>query len=81
MIGYLNDQVDIYLQDRMFKLKLLEGEEHRALLSRVGKKYIKLKEVCREGDFYIEEAIAVALEELRGDEGYEGGVLRDYDRS
>lgn len=81
MIGYLNDQVDIYLQDRMFKLRLLEGEEHHALLARVGKKYIKLKEVCREGDFYIEEAIAVALEELRGEYEDEGGVLRDYDRS
>lgn len=81
MISYLNDQVDIYLQDRMFKLSLLEGEEHRALLEKVGKKYIKLKEVCREGDFYIEEAIAVALEELRGEDEDEGGVPRDYDRS
>jgi hypothetical protein len=33
------------------------------------------------GDFYIEEAIAMALEELRGEVEDESGVPRDYDRS
>ena len=81
MISHLNDQVDLYLQDRIFTRKVLEGYKHQELLVEIGKKYIKLKEVCREGDFYIEEAIAMALEELRGEAEDEIGVSRDYDRS
>jgi len=81
VIEHLNKQVDLYLQDRMYDRKILEGYEHQQLLVLVGKKYIKLKETCRVGDFYIEEAIAMALEELRGEVEDESGVPRDYDRS
>jgi len=76
MIDYLNKRVDLYLQDTyVAKGLLLEGDEYERLLLRVGKEFIKLKEVCRDADFYIEEAIAVAIEEIKG----EGEVSRDND--
>ena len=78
MITSLNKRVDLYLQDNYIaKGLLLEGDAYDSLVLRVGEEYIKLKKICRDADFYIEEAIAVALEETPTDED---NISRDYDR-
>ena len=78
MIEYLNKKIDMHLQDTyVARGLLLEGPEYEQLVLRVGQEYIKLKEICRDADFYIEEAIARAIEEIQ----HEDGIPRDYDRS
>ena len=75
MIDVLNKRVDLYLQENyQAQGLLLEGREYDRLLLRVGQEFIKLKEVCRDADFYIEEAIAVAIEEIKKDES---GISRN----
>jgi len=79
MLELLNKKIDMHLQEHYVGGSLkLEGADYTDLVRKVGKEYIKLKKVCRDADFYIEEAIAMAFEEMKKDEGT---VLGDYDRS
>lgn len=79
MLELLNKKIDMHLQENYVGGGLrLEGAAYDALVLSVGKEYIKLKKVCRDADFYIEEAIAMAIEEIKKDEGT---VFGDYDRS
>ena len=74
MIKYLNKQIDLHLQENYIpKGLLLEGEAYDQLLLRVGDEYIKLKKVCGDADFYIEEAIAVAIEGIKN----EGSIRKE----
>jgi hypothetical protein len=86
VIELLNKRVDIHLQNTYTHSTIaLEDKKHKDLVLRVGMEFIKLKKVCRDADFYIEEAIGMAIEEsinmVNEEEDNESTIHRDYDRS
>jgi hypothetical protein len=86
VIELLNKRVDIHLQNTYNHSTISQQDKkNKDLVLRVGREFIKLKKVCRDADFYIEEAIGMAIEEAinmaNEEETSESTIHRDYDRS